>query len=65
MCVREKKYLQQKLYKKLNIHLIPHTFISVNLFVFRIIKDKQATVCDRMHYVYVVKLLKSKKLLIT
>jgi len=31
---------------------------------FRIIKDKQATVYDRMHYVYVVKLLTPKKLLI-
>jgi len=39
--------------------------VSVNLFVFRITKDKQKIVYDRMHYVYFVKLLKSKKLLIT
>jgi len=44
---------------------IPHTFVSVNFFVFRIIKDKQAIVYERKHNVYVVKLLKPKKLLIT
>jgi hypothetical protein len=37
----------------------------VNLFVFRIIKEKQAIVYVRKHYVYVVKLLKPKILLIT
>lgn len=61
----EKKIYATKIVQKMKHTSDTPYIVSVNLFVFRITKDKQKIVYDRMHYVYFVKLLKSKKLLIT